>query len=405
MVKVFAPDWWRTATPYTEDLCVTLHVFHNCTKFNIPIQTCNRVKSIRNALFAHGQLQVNNVERKHALRDLITFLKQPEISITQSGKLAITQLYSLKSKCVIDHIIEGDPVGLQHHLVNVLKPRDAAENTILDRSDNVKAVRSCLSEETCVPLTCTDPCLWEPAFTFDGYLEDRPVLFGRKWLVDKVQASLMTTPSRGIMLTAEMGYGKSTLVSHLICSGEQSHGIGLQKYLLSYHICKFDVISTQKPEYFIINLVSMLIENLPEAGNAILTNKLAFHFLQVDKCSEDPVGCIDATLVHSLRQLTFDEERYVIIDAIDECGESAAISMSLLDVLSKRIHKLPWWLKFFITARDINIVNSKLPEMQILHEMSEDIQNQNDIDTFLTDNLFIHTDTFSRLFGTQAEIR
>ncbi|XP_033762712.1 protein TANC2-like [Pecten maximus] len=451
MVKVFAPDWWEARTSYTDDIVVALHVIHNCKTFNsIQSLTINRVRNIRNALFAHGQLQVNAFERKRAFKDLIAFLKLPEISKTESGKTAILQLKRLKSNCVIRLATEEEKT-FRHHLVNVLNPVNVAERTFLDQHDSVSEIRICLYEDNvdtedkksclarrwigmsltfilviilatvglwndttdkrllkekdCLSLTYSEPCPWEPDYIFDGYLKNSPLLLGRKWLIQKIQTSLMGTQSRGVMLTAEMGYGKSTLVSHLLCSAERSESNGLRKFILSYHICKFDVISTQRPEYFIKNLAGMLISNLPEAGNAILTDKLAMSFLQTSKCSEDPVGCIDASIIHPLSGLTFDEERYVIIDAIDECGDSAAIAISLLDVLSKRISSMPWWLKFFITARDVNMVTDRFSGMKRFHETLENVQNQNDISTFLAHHLFTHTSTFSRLFGTHTDIK
>ncbi|XP_033758085.1 protein TANC2-like [Pecten maximus] len=444
MVKAFAPEWWRVRTPFTEDLSVGLHVLHNCTKFNIPVLTCQRVRDVRNALFAHGHLQVSNTKKKAALRNLISFLNLPEISRTGSGKLAISQLKRLKSRCVLDLITEDD--NIKNHLVLALNPHDDAQRDILDRNENIQEMRLCVRDEEnndgyrkyllaslivcililvigwvvnirwndttrkglsdekeCLTMTFAKPCPFESDFTFDGYLQDRRPLFGREWLIDKIQTSLIGTPSRGILLTAKMGYGKSTLVSHILCTSKLSSKSGIQNYILSYHICKFDVISTQKPDYFIKNLAGMLISKLPEAGFAILTSRLAMAFLQTSKCAEDPVGCIDAAVIHPLRGLTFDEERYVVIDAIDECGVSAAIDISILDVLSKRIGKMPWWLKFFITARNINAVTRKLPEMTILQEEPGNVQNQNDITAYLEEILFIHKPVMSRLFGIHAD--
>ncbi|XP_069107595.1 protein TANC2-like [Argopecten irradians] len=257
-----------------------------------------------------------------------------------------------------------------------------------------------IATEECLPLTLSSPCPWDTDFTFDGYLTDRPVLYGRQWLIDKVQTSLIGTSSRGVLLTAEMGYGKTTLVSNLLCNSE----FPLRTFILSYHICKFDVISTQRPEYFIKTLAGMFISRIPEAGNAILTNELGMKFLKTSKCSEDPIGCLDAAIIHPLRGLQFDEERYVIIDAIDECGDSDAIAIPLLDVLSKRMGKMPWWLKFFITTRHLEVVTNKFSRLDIFHESSGNIQNQDDISSFLADNLFTHTTALSRMFGAHADI-
>ncbi|XP_060079863.1 ankyrin repeat domain-containing protein 50-like [Ylistrum balloti] len=448
MVKVFAPDWWKARTPYTEDLSVALHVFHNCKKFNILFEPCQRVRGVRNALFAHGQLEASDIEKKQALIVLVAFLKQPEISRTVSGKLAISQLKRLRSNSVINLITKEE--SFKQHLAKALNPINMEDTSMLGQNDIIqemrlqlykpkedivnrisrrpaaligvfvlslllftflftfywnKSVNTGLKEKDCLPMTFSSPCPWKPDFTFDSYLSDRSTLFGRKWLINKIQFSLMATSLRGIMLTAEMGYGKSTLVSNLLCDDELFGGSRLHKYVLSYHICKFDVISTQKPEYFIKNLVGMLISKLPEAGNAILTDELAMRFLQTSKCAEDPVGCIDVAIIHPLRTLTFNEERYVIIDAMDECGESAAITMSLLDVLSKRISKLPWWLKFFITSRDINRVTSKLPGMQLLHETSKNNQNRKDIAMFIDSVMSIHQTSLTRLFGEYIDTK
>ncbi|XP_033757907.1 uncharacterized protein LOC117340258 [Pecten maximus] len=263
MVKVFAPEWWRARTPYTEDLSVALHVIQNCTKFNIPVLICQRVRDVRNALFAHGHLQVDNAEKKNAFRILLTILKLPEISQTRSGRLAISQLKRLKSKCVIDLMTEDE--AFRHHLVLALNPYKDTDREILNQYEHVKELRLCLREDQngqlqriltertrivgrvygngrfaialiisficiiiillnighrddttweglhnekgCLPMTFSSPCPWKPDFTFDGYLTNRPILIGRNWLIDKIQTSLFGTSSRGILLTAEMGYG------------------------------------------------------------------------------------------------------------------------------------------------------------------------------------------------------
>ncbi|XP_069107750.1 uncharacterized protein [Argopecten irradians] len=440
MVKVFAPEW-ETTMPYNEDLSVALHVIHNCKKFNIPIPVYNRVRDIRNTN-AHGERRASITEKNQALNGLLKFLKRPEIASTKSGKKAISKLNKLKSTSALK--LATTDVSIKRRLVQVsnsqpdikdiliatLGGMDAKEKSLTDKIAKYKSILHTIliivhvllllhvydihnqvnskdlsntniyKDKDCLPLVLSKPCPWQADFPFDGYLNDLPVLYGRQWLVDKIQTSLIGTSSRGILLTAEMGYGKSMLVAKLLCSSK----LALRKFILSYHICKFDVISTQRPEYFIKTLAGMLISHIPVAGNAILTNELGMKFLETGKCSEDPIGCLDAAIIHPLRGLEFDEERYVIIDAIDECGDSAAIAISLLDVLSKRISKMPWWLKFFVTARDINKVTEKFSQMNIFHESTNNVRNQDDISTFLAHHLYTHTTTLSRLFGSHIDL-
>lgn len=72
-------------------------------------------------------------------------------------------------------------------------------------------------------MTCKDAS-YEPPFTMDidldFYRSQHDKLVGREWLLNELDEKMFFS-KRGVLLLAEMGYGKSAIVAHLICQGDK----------------------------------------------------------------------------------------------------------------------------------------------------------------------------------------
>jgi hypothetical protein len=65
----------------------------------------------------------------------------------------------------------------------------------------------------------------------------------RKWLQEVITETLQTS-GNGILITADIGYGKSSFVSNLICAESSSTWYDLRKQILAYHFCRYDMVMT-----------------------------------------------------------------------------------------------------------------------------------------------------------------
>jgi hypothetical protein len=63
----------------------------------------------------------------------------------------------------------------------------------------------------------------------------------RKWLQEVITETLQTSGS-GVLITADMGYGKSSFVSNLICAESSSTWYDLRKQILAYHSYYFHLM-------------------------------------------------------------------------------------------------------------------------------------------------------------------
>ncbi|XP_060599474.1 uncharacterized protein LOC132753082 [Ruditapes philippinarum] len=151
------------------------------------------------------------------------------------------------------------------------------------------------------------------------------------------------------------GYGKSSFVSHILCAKEREKSYEIKSHVVGFHICKFDVKSTQSPARFIRRLIGFLATRNEEYGNIIST--MADHNIIYSQefCENDPVACFDQSIIFPFRQLSFDSNFpwIFIIEAIDECYEKSSGKNLILELLIKRVRELPEWFKVFVTSRNI----------------------------------------------------
>ncbi|WAR08805.1 TANC2-like protein [Mya arenaria] len=213
-------------------------------------------------------------------------------------------------------------------------------------------IGECLTEE--IYGDFPNPLRLEP------YLKRHNKLVGREWLFNLTENKIetMNTSMRGLVLEADMGYGKSAFVAHTVCADEHSKGFRLRKMLIAFHVCKFDVLLTQKPGLFIRRLTSMISHFVPELMTQLLTERQCFEYYSGEFCNEDYLGCIDICLINPLQALSRNDfttsSKLIIIDAIDECGNSKdASNNAIIEIIRKRFHLFPTWIKLLMTSRKL----------------------------------------------------
>ncbi|CAG2218153.1 unnamed protein product [Mytilus edulis] len=137
--------------------------------------------------------------------------------------------------------------------------------------------------------------------------------------------------SRGVLLVADPGYGKSAAMSNIILGKHK-----LTQINVIYHLCISSDAKFQRADSFILNFVQNLYCKYP-SYEKMLEKKGIFLSLRNNEiktsCKFDPVYCFDELIVEPLSMFHPPEgERLVfLIDALDECN-----TIDLHDTLNRK---------------------------------------------------------------------
>ena len=220
---------------------------------------------------------------------------------------------------------------------------------------------------------------------FDLYVEslNNESFIERKWLQKVITETLQTSDS-GVLITADMGYGKSSFVSNLICAESSSTLYDIRKQILAYHFCRYDMVMTINADTFIRNLASAIVNKYPEMGNAILLDEMASDFLDPGgfRCTKDPIACFELAILSPLRNKWPQQQFIIIIDALDECSIDGGRN-TLLDFLYTQMHKFHANVKFILTSRNIEFIYRKFPKMSRRYLNASSDNNMNDIRQYI----------------------
>lgn len=202
---------------------------------------------------------------------------------------------------------------------------------------------------------------WESELNFKPYISAHKDFVGREWMTEDIAYELLQTDHRGLLIAAELGFGKSALISHIACTHDQiSSGYPIYDKTVGIHMCRYDSNVTLNPGIFVRNMAGKLAEQFPEFGNILNTENMASEYLTNSKCIEDPNGCFDQTILYPLQKSKSNQDIIIIIvDALDECIEIG--SRNIFSLLNQKIHLLPPNIKFLFTSRNISTVRVNLP--------------------------------------------
>lgn len=196
----------------------------------------------------------------------------------------------------------------------------------------------------------------------DFYRSQHDKLVGRNWLLNELDEKMFFS-KRGVLLLAEMGYGKSAIVAHLICQNDKRFpGNWIYQHIVVYHLCNFYSQKTLSPGNFVKNLAGGFSKRIPGFLNVLQQNLRFKTYFEKNGCVEDPESCLDVLVLKTLNDLDMGNTIYiVVIDALDECIEHG--NRNIFNLLRKRLRNFPKNIKFFITSRntsDFTIVRTQL---------------------------------------------
>ena len=254
------------------------------------------------------------------------------------------------------------------------------------------SLSECFPESYSIPFT--------PELQLEGYLIGSSQFTGRQWLVEDLQSGLFKAgyKKKGILVTADMGYGKSAFISHLLCAQEGDIGYGVRKQIIAYHLCKFDVLSTKNPALFIRRLVGMVANQIPEFGNAVSMQPNTAIIFDKQLCEQDPNGCFDQGFLFPMRNTKIhnNEQKLIVIDALDECSENLNGHNRISELLRHRAKELPDWIALVITSR--NTSDTRLTrDLLHMHLAASDQRNYDDIKEYIEQEIYAGQDMITKL--------
>ena len=236
-------------------------------------------------------------------------------------------------------------------------------------------------------------------FDLSSYLAyKREGFVGRGWFFSELESIFEDNQLiSGVLITGDPGSGKSALMSQLICSPYSSRLI--HNNTIGFHLCDYSEKGKRDGARFVRNLVDQIAARIPEYSKLVTNNEQIRAELDT-RCRKDPTGCFFATIVGPLRKLKQpDGLRFIIIDALDECFEGDMKTSEIIEMLQSKILDFPKWLKIILTSRNLTLVTSRLPQMQInrMPLYATDERNVDDIRFYVSRFISQNTDFSHRL--------
>ncbi|XP_052810336.1 uncharacterized protein LOC128238448 isoform X1 [Mya arenaria] len=411
IAEVFMIEHFMKTNLNLGDVTVSLNIWKRCSEFpRSLIPTADDVRSSRNQL-CHDLFECDESLKTEVFTNIKNLIHQNDLYVPDIGALlgCIRDLendqlngYKQEVECIVNGLkhlngrlthVETQVSMLSKYfyavmfficLVTVLTycPRNTLSPTLTMpwmRSSEI-GVSDCVTEniygDFSIPLK------------LEAYLKHHKQLFGREWLFDLIDNSIQTMNSstRGLVLEADMGYGKSAFVAHTVCADEHSKGYRLRKMIIAYHVCIYDVLLTQKPGLFVRRLISMISNFVPEFMSQLLTDRQCFEHYNGEYCNEDYLGCIDMCIIHPLQELSrtyfTTSAKLIIIDAIDECGK-VVNENAIIEIIRKRFHLFPSWIKLLVTSRKLETHAQLLMDFDVIYLPSLDKRNLQDVHSYI----------------------
>ncbi|XP_052676314.1 uncharacterized protein LOC128157746 isoform X1 [Crassostrea angulata] len=378
----------------TDDFIDMISLFENCSYFAFGKNKglTRDIRSIRNDFFAHNSsYTINNKDTLYCLDKFSTLLNQPlfrtdkkcnemhklvcdlknsrqrvqnnNTSETKSIMQPFLRLYHNEPMIVVEKANEVISNIKNKQLTRPLHRRYDLILLVLllyyhyiempwNTNNGFKPPKGCNTMDFTFP--------WKSDLNFKSYISVREDFVGREWMTEDIAYELLHTDRRGLLIAAELGFGKSALVSHIACSHDQiSSAYPIYEKTIGIHMCRYDTNLTLSPGIFVRNMAGKLAEQFPEFGNILNTENMASDYLTNSKCIQDPHGCFDHTILYPLQNLNSSQDIIFIVDALDECIEIGP--RNIFSLLNKKIHLLPQNIKFLFTSRNISTIRVNLP--------------------------------------------
>jgi hypothetical protein len=216
---------------------------------------------------------------------------------------------------------------------------------------------------------------------FAAFLYDKRRDFvGRQWLFAELDGWLRRGREAALLITGDPGVGKSAIVAELVHRNPGGK-------VLAYHCCLAGTRETLKPGRFVRSLAAMIASQLQDYA-AQLEHPDLQDLLSETAAAQDPLSAFEAGVLNPLQALPApgDGVRLLLIDALDEAlllGERTTI----VEVLARRLSRLPPWLRIVATTRREPEVLESLQGLTTRTLNAQDPRNLLDLKSYLARRL------------------
>lgn len=200
--------------------------------------------------------------------------------------------------------------------------------------------------------------------------------YGREWLTEEIIHWMdRDDAGRMLMIYGDAGIGKSAFMAQYAYHNARVVG-GI--------FCERENTNLNRPENIIRTIAFQLACRLPVYRKALM------HILgtEVDLGQWSASELFDLILADPLMNLYIDggqETLCFVIDALDECGDEDHNEMA--KVLSLYVDRLPVWLKFVVSSREVSSVTSVIGRASSVSLHGREEENMRDIRTYFEDAL------------------
>lgn len=200
-----------------------------------------------------------------------------------------------------------------------------------------------------------------------GALLAKP-FWGREWLTEKVEAWMANSDSGQILLLyGDPGIGKSTFAANYVHYNAKALG-GI--------FCERNNIHFNDSENIIRTIAFQMACRLPGYRKVLIDIFSNDGSLTGYNTSE----LFDLLLANPLQNLYVDgqhETLCFVIDGLDECGDEN--ENVLAQTIKRYADRMPRWLRFVVTSREVASVKSTLGQVDSLELHGDVIENMKDI--------------------------
>ena len=212
-----------------------------------------------------------------------------------------------------------------------------------------------------------------------------PGFVGREWVFRQMDEILNASDTRGVLLVADPGWGKSTIMKHLISSSSSSAVI--HENIIGYHFCKYNDESTRDGKKFVKKFVQLIGKKNSEFQTILKKDGLIRNAQQFSCKESEPLECFQMAIVDPLKKQNNVGRKkwFILIDALDECLDKEGSHQSIIvNILYRKASALPNWVKLIITSRNHKMTTDKMSDINLSKLVIDvkDQHNERDLRTY-----------------------
>ena len=336
-----------------------------------------RIKNYRNKVHAHiHSTGVKDVDFNKYWTEISDVLVRRGASIGDIAKLKMSYLDEDRYISLLNEWYENDHKNEVLIRENLMQSKNI--EAVLKRVETVVNVILAICLVFCLSQFLPSHVSKEPDYSNRQNVSN-PSFVGREWVFRQIELHILNASDvRGVVLVADPGWGKSAIMERLISSPSSSAII--HENIIGYHFCKYNDKSTRDGGQFVKKLVRLITENIGEFPKTVMKD---------DNCKNNPTECYQKAIVEPLQKLNSIGRNisFILIDALDECleKEEPHADSIIVNILSRRSHRLPAWVKLIITSRKQALTSGKISktnEFSILKIIVKDKRNLQDLRTY-----------------------